>query len=82
MMGGMAPETFWATRKRQVINLRNCCILLVDLFESNSLDSMKVNFDTEVGSRSVTKIPNKIVTEKQLINLWECGESKNTYEGE
>ena len=29
-----APETRWATRKRQVINLWNSCILLVDLFES------------------------------------------------
>ena len=33
MMGGEAPETCWATHKRQVINLWNCCILLVDLFE-------------------------------------------------
>jgi hypothetical protein len=34
MMGGEAPETCWATHKCQVINLWNCCILLVDLFES------------------------------------------------
>ena len=34
MMGGEAPKTCWATHKRQVINLWNCCILLVDLFES------------------------------------------------
>jgi hypothetical protein len=34
MMGGEAPETWWATHKRQVINLWNCCIWLVDLFES------------------------------------------------
>jgi len=34
MMGGEAPETCCATHKRQVINLWNCCILLVDLFES------------------------------------------------
>jgi len=34
MMGGEAPETRWATHKRQVINLWNCCTLLVDLFES------------------------------------------------
>jgi hypothetical protein len=32
--GGKAPETCWATHTRQVINLWNCCILLVDLFES------------------------------------------------
>jgi hypothetical protein len=34
MIGRKAPETCWASHKRQVINLRNCCILLVDLFES------------------------------------------------
>jgi hypothetical protein len=33
--GGETSETCWATHKRQVINLWNCCILLVDLFESN-----------------------------------------------
>ena len=34
MMGEEAPETCWATHKRQVINLWNCRILLVNLFES------------------------------------------------
>jgi hypothetical protein len=34
MMGKKAPETCWATHKRQVINLWICCILLVNLFES------------------------------------------------
>jgi len=33
MMGVRTPETCWAVHKRQVINLRNCCIYLVDLFE-------------------------------------------------
>ena len=35
MMDARKPETCWAvhTSKRQVINLRNCCIWLVDLFE-------------------------------------------------
>jgi len=33
MTGGETPETRWATHKRQVINLWNCCILLVELFE-------------------------------------------------
>jgi hypothetical protein len=33
-MGVTTPETCWAVHKRQVINLWNCCILLVDLFES------------------------------------------------
>jgi len=34
VMGGETPETCWATHKRQVINLWNCCILLVELFQS------------------------------------------------
>ena len=34
MMDGEAPETCWAIHKRQVMNLWNCCILLVDLFQS------------------------------------------------
>ena len=33
MMGVRTPETCSAVHERQVINLRNCCILLVDLFE-------------------------------------------------
>jgi hypothetical protein len=37
MMSGEAPETCQATHKRQVINLRNNCILLVDLFESMTI---------------------------------------------
>jgi hypothetical protein len=32
-MGVEAPETCWATHKRQVINLWNCCIWLVNLSE-------------------------------------------------
>ena len=32
MMGVKTPETCWAVHKRQVINLRNCCIYLDDLF--------------------------------------------------
>jgi len=34
MMGTRMPETCWAVFKRKVINLRNCCIWLVDSFES------------------------------------------------
>jgi hypothetical protein len=33
MMGMRMPETCWAVFKRQVINLRNCCIWLVDSVE-------------------------------------------------
>jgi hypothetical protein len=34
MMGMRMPETCWAVSKLQVINLRGCCILLVDSVES------------------------------------------------
>jgi len=33
MTGVKTPETCWAVNKRQVINLKNCYICLVDLFE-------------------------------------------------
>jgi hypothetical protein len=33
MMDIRMPETCWAVFKRQIINLRNCCIWLVDSFE-------------------------------------------------
>jgi len=35
MMGVRTPETCCAIHKHQVINLENCCIWLVDLFELN-----------------------------------------------
>ena len=35
MMGVRTPETCWAVHKRQLINLRSCCILLVDSVENN-----------------------------------------------
>ena len=34
MMGMSMPETCWAVSKRQVINVRSCCILLVDSVEN------------------------------------------------
>jgi hypothetical protein len=34
MLGGKLPESCWAAHKRQVINLWDCFILLVDLFET------------------------------------------------
>jgi len=34
MMGMRMPETCWAVFKRQVINLRSCCILFVDSVEN------------------------------------------------
>jgi hypothetical protein len=37
MMGMRMPETCWAVSKRQVINLRSCCILLVDSVESTMM---------------------------------------------
>ena len=36
MMGMRMTELCWAAFKRQAINLRNCCIWLVDLFDCNT----------------------------------------------
>ena len=33
VVGPVTPETCWAVNKRQVINWRDCCIWLVNLFE-------------------------------------------------
>ena len=43
MMGVRAPETCWAVYKRQVINWRNCCILLVDVFELHFCQFFRLN---------------------------------------
>ena len=37
MMGMRMPETYWAVFKWQVINLKRCCIWLVDSVESKKL---------------------------------------------
>jgi len=37
MMGMRMPKTWWAVFKRQIINLRNCCIWLVDSFERGTV---------------------------------------------
>jgi hypothetical protein len=51
-MGGEAPEACWATHKRQVINLRNCCILLVELFESfEQTFKLKIQFNDTQGNK-------------------------------
>jgi len=43
MMGVRMSETCWAVFKRQVINLRNCCIWLVDSFEWESTKALKTH---------------------------------------
>ena len=39
MMGVRMPETCWAVNKSQVINWRDCCIWLVDLFQLHIVES-------------------------------------------
>jgi hypothetical protein len=40
MMGVKTPEICWAVFKRQVINLRSCCIWLVDSVESTMMHGL------------------------------------------
>jgi hypothetical protein len=49
MMGIRMPETCWAVFKRQVINLRNCCIWLVDSFECMMMHGFANQKKEEVG---------------------------------
>ena len=44
-MGMRMPETCWAASKRQVINLRSCCILLVDSVEKMIILKIQVIWD-------------------------------------
>jgi hypothetical protein len=51
IMSGETPETCWATHKRQVINFWNCCILLVELFESMIMHGLaNVKYLTKPGT--------------------------------
>jgi hypothetical protein len=47
-MGMRMPETCWPVFKRQVINLRSCCILLVDSVENNLDTFVEEQVSTEV----------------------------------
>jgi len=46
-MGMRMPETCWAVFKRQAINLRNCCIWLVDSFECLNNFCTSLNLETK-----------------------------------
>jgi hypothetical protein len=50
MMGVEEPETCWATRKGQVINLWNCCIYLVNLFELKLIFRNQISIREEINS--------------------------------
>jgi hypothetical protein len=69
MMGGEAPETCWATYKRQVVNLWNCCILLVDLFEWKMWfrNGCQVDFSIIYRRASHTR---KILRSVPVLLLW------------
>jgi hypothetical protein len=40
MMGMRMPETCWAVFQKQVINLKNCCIWLVDSYECMTMHGL------------------------------------------
>jgi hypothetical protein len=77
-MGGEAPETYSATHKRQVINLWNYCILLVDLFESyddprtcerqKRFLNRKLIMSCQLTRHSVTEISSAYFMTLQCIN--------------
>ena len=49
MMGMRTPETCWAVHKRQVINLRDCCIWLVDLLDLYSWEFYILRYWAVIG---------------------------------
>jgi len=61
-MGMRMPKTFWAVFKRQVINLRDCCIWFIDSFGSMIMHGLtNPKFNTYFFSTTTT------VTRKLLI---------------
>jgi len=79
MMGVEAPETCWATNKRQVINLWNFCIWLVNLFELSHINNWT---ETDLCDLVAAKSDERILIDK-IKNLtsgrmseWKKGEEK------
>ena len=64
-MGRETPKTCWAIHKRQVINLWNCCILLVEIFElyddAGTCERQTKNLSYEMASRIATWKHNFII---------------------
>ena len=65
-MGMRMPETCWAVFKRQVINLRSCCILLVDSVESIMMHGLanpkKCSYDiwcSQSGTDANSSVPRR-----------------------
>jgi hypothetical protein len=73
MMGGEAPKTRWAIYKRQVINLWNCFILLVDLFQSHD--------DARTCKRKIyeCEIPSPMSSHWLIILQFACASRANEF---
>jgi hypothetical protein len=54
MIGKEAPETCWATHKRQIINFWNCYTLLVNSFESyDDARTCNIKIKTDLGHSEI-----------------------------
>jgi hypothetical protein len=62
MMGVRTPETCWAVHKRQVINLRNCCIQLVDLRRLST-----INQSSQSHQNKQLHAADRIIHERPLV---------------
>jgi hypothetical protein len=75
-MGMRMPETCWSVFKRQVMNLRICCIWLVDSVENKDLSRDGQNCN-EIWTRH---LPNARLQHYHYINLFSpISFRKNTY---
>jgi len=63
MMGMRMPETCWAVSERQVMNLKSCCILLVDSVENGCIFKLQ----TQV---SLSLIPQILCNKKCALQQW------------
>ena len=74
-MGMRMPETCWAVFKRQVINLRSCCILLVNSVKNNI--TIFNSFCTENATRLHYK--DQADSAVQGKNRWDDNYKKHVY---
>jgi hypothetical protein len=78
MMGLEAPETCWAPHKRQVINLWNCCIWLVNLLEL--YDDARTCQRQKLNCNSVSQLMGHVpVIERGLLSGMYGFEKKNVF---
>ena len=85
MMGMRMPETCWTVFKRQVINLRNCCIWLVDSVESMMMHGLvnpkfkRCRFQGHSTNYANILKSKHFIYASNILNLWIIGSQPHAW---